>query len=108
MINSIADLGFQLGLNIQYLENLINRSDFFYKNHFIKKKNGKDRKISSPNYQIKAIQAWILRNILEEVPISSRAHGFAKGRGIRTNARIHLGKKYVLCLDIEDFFPSIR
>jgi hypothetical protein len=38
-------------------------------------------------------------------PIS---HGFHKGRSIVTNASPHTGRRFVLNLDIENFFPSIN
>ena len=108
MISPIQNFAYQVGLNVYYLENLINRCDYYYKEHFIKKKNGSDRKISSPNYQVKAIQSWILRNVLDKVPISAKAHGFVRDKGIRTNALVHCGKQYILCVDIHEFFPSIK
>jgi len=33
--------------------------------------------------------------------------GYRPGRNIRENAAVHRGKKYLLSLDLEDFFPSI-
>lgn len=44
---------------------------------------------------------------MNEYPIHSRANGFVKGKGIKINAKYHLNKKFVLCLDIKNFFPSI-
>jgi RNA-directed DNA polymerase len=38
----------------------------------------------------------------------SAAHGFLEDRSIVTNAKIHVGKKYVLNVDLKDFFPSIH
>jgi RNA-directed DNA polymerase len=35
-------------------------------------------------------------------------HGFVAGRSICTNAREHLQRRYVLNVDIENFFPSIH
>lgn len=35
-------------------------------------------------------------------------HGFVSGRSIIANAAIHVDKKYVLNIDLEDFFPSIH
>lgn len=34
-------------------------------------------------------------------------HGFIKGRNIKTNAMMHIGKKTILSLDIKDFFETI-
>ncbi len=45
-----------------------------------------------------------LRNIYKP---SSSVHGYIKGRGIKTNASKHLGKKYLLKIDIENYFEKI-
>jgi RNA-directed DNA polymerase len=36
------------------------------------------------------------------------SHGFRPGRSILTNARLHTGRRYVLNLDLEDFFPTFN
>lgn len=36
------------------------------------------------------------------------SHGFRRGRSIFTNADQHTGKRYVLNIDLADFFPSIN
>ena len=35
-------------------------------------------------------------------------HGFVPKRGIITNAGVHTGKRFVINLDLKDFFPSIH
>src|SRR5262249_29867281 len=52
-------------------------------------------------------QKWILRNIVEKLPVDEPAHGFVPGRSILTNAQPHAGKAFVVNLDLRDFFPSI-
>lgn len=39
--------------------------------------------------------------------ISNIAHGFIKDKGVLTNARQHLNKKYLFKIDIKDYFKSI-
>jgi RNA-directed DNA polymerase len=41
-------------------------------------------------------------------PRRSLAHGFERNRSIITNANLHKRRRYVLNLDLEDFFPSIN
>ncbi len=36
------------------------------------------------------------------------SHGYEKGRLIFSNAKIHVNKKYLLNMDLENFFPSIH
>jgi hypothetical protein len=108
-MTNLKEISSQIGISSGYLNLLLRFHNKYYKTYFIKKKYGKkDRQISSPNYEIKAIQSWILRNHLEKIEISERATGFVRGGSIKKNARFHLGQKNILCLDIKNFFPSIK
>lgn len=68
----------------------------------------KTRTVTAPSLPLKTRQRWILTEILPRFEVSPRAHGFEPGRSIKTNAELHAGHEYALCLDIHDFFPSIR
>ena len=86
--------------------------DNFYKKFDIPKKNGKTRIIYNPDKKLKYIQRQLgnylykkhLDYISEKQIISSISHGFEKNKSIITNARIHKNKKYLLNIDISDFF----
>lgn len=67
----------------------------------------KERKITAPSREIKQRQQWILEKILEKQDVSDNCHGFVKKRSILTNAKMHMGHKNILNLDIRNFFPSI-
>jgi RNA-directed DNA polymerase len=73
----------------------------------IPKKTGGLRLISAPMPRLKAAQHWVLKHILEPVPIHDAAHGFVAGRSIVTNARAHVGRDVVVNLDLKDFFPTL-
>ncbi len=73
----------------------------------IPKKKGGLRQIWAPMPKMKAAQRWILRHVLEPLPVHGAAHGFLPGRSILTNARAHGGSKIVVNMDIKDFFPTI-
>ncbi len=45
--------------------------------------------------------------IAKEKFISTHAYGFIRKRGILQNAKVHLNKKFLLTVDIKDFFKSI-
>ncbi len=78
-----------------------------YQRFIIKKKSGGDRFILAPHRYLKLIQKClnVVLNIVFEPHWAS--HGFVLDRNIVTNARKHIGKNYVLNVDLEDFFPSI-
>lgn len=87
-----------------------------YHSFSIPKKSGGTRTINVPCGELKSIQKT-LANILYEYQISiwemenitpNISHGFTKGKTIFTNAKIHTNKKYVLNIDLENFFDSFH
>lgn len=79
-----------------------------YHSFEIPKKSGKTREISAPCRGLKSILKTL--NIVFECLYtpSSAATGFTNGLSIVDNARAHVGKNYVLNLDLKDFFTSIH
>jgi hypothetical protein len=49
----------------------------------------------------------LLKKLVQKLPVSEHAHGYHKGRSIRTGAEPHVGRKVLLRVDLKDFFPSI-
>ncbi|MFN0318583.1 MAG: reverse transcriptase domain-containing protein [Burkholderiales bacterium] len=83
-------------------------NDKKYTTFYIPKKSGGQRQITAPITSLKIIQQklhYILQLYYQPRP---SAHGFVRERSILTNAREHVGKRYVLNLDLADFFPSIN
>lgn len=78
-----------------------------YRRFIVKKKNGKNRIINSP-YSGLAILQQRLKLILDYFyrPKKS-AHGFIKDKSIISNAEKHIKKKYVVNLDLEDYFGTV-
>lgn len=74
----------------------------------IRKRNGKTRTLAVPSKNLKIIQLWILKYILEKIPFENSATAFKKNTNIKDNLVKHRGKEFFLCLDIEDFFGSIE
>jgi retron-type reverse transcriptase len=78
-----------------------------YQRFQIPKKSGGMRQISAPMPRLKRVQEWVLRSILDKVPVHDAAHGFRRGRSIVSNAAVHAGADVVVNLDLRDFFPTI-
>lgn len=106
-INSLEDLSLQIHLSKGLLYRLIAFPEMQYRSYKIKKPRGGHRHIHQPSYELKAVQAWILRNILDRLSSSSASKGFETGQSIVHNAQPHIGAKAIMCLDIDDFFPSV-
>jgi hypothetical protein len=71
------------------------------------KRSGAVRLIEAPKARLKALQKQILTQILNLIPPHPAAHGFLKGRSIKTFAAPHAGKRVVVRMDLRDFFPTI-
>lgn len=82
----------------------------------ISKRSGGTRTIAAPNERLKRLQsnlAHLLENCLFEleetgVRRTPFVHGFVKGKSIVTNAKIHRNKRWVLNLDLHDFFGTVN
>lgn len=103
--NHLAQL---LGRTPGYLASAVNAPEYHYRTFRIPKRKGGHREISSPYPALLACQQWINNNILSRVKIHKSAHGFVSGKSILTNAKLHLGQRCLLKIDLEEFFPSIK
>lgn len=106
-----ADVADALGLTVKQLRHFSIHRDAepvcHYVTFVIPKRNGRPRYIHAPKTRLKQIQRALLRLLVDNLPVSDRAHGFRKGRSIRTGAGPHVGKAIVLGMDLKDFFPSV-
>jgi len=78
-----------------------------YKTFSIPKKSGGERVLSAPVKDLKKVQKAL--SIVFQLLYSDKgsATGFIKEHSIVDNAKRHIGKRYVLNLDLKDFFPNI-
>ena len=78
-----------------------------YHYRVLSKGYGTIRVIESPKPRLKQLQKRILADILDKIPPHPMAHGFVKGRSVKTFVAPHVGRRVVLRMDLRDFFPSI-
>ena len=78
-----------------------------YTYHWIPKRKAGFRLVEAPKSLLKGVQHKILREILDHVPVHASCHGFTAGRSIVSNAAPHVGRRVVLKLDLENFYPSV-
>lgn len=93
----------QLKLFVTY-----SRQGYYYRTYRIDKASGGSRRISQPGRRLKAVQAWILRTILDKLEPSPHAVAFRPRRGTREAVLPHAENRYFLCLDLAKFFDSIK
>jgi retron-type reverse transcriptase len=82
-------------------------TNIHYRAFTIPKRDGSKRQIWAPLPKLKAAQRWILRHIVEHLPVHGAAHGFLPGRSIASNAAFHTNSKIVVKVDLKDFFPTV-
>ncbi len=79
-----------------------------YHNFSIKKANKEIREISAPSNELKYVQKR-LNEVLQLIYKPRKfVYGFIKEKSILDNAKSHKRKKYLLNIDLKDFFPSIN
>jgi S1-C subfamily serine protease len=79
-----------------------------YRQFSIPKRIDGDRLITAPVGQLGSIQRKLLQLLSSEFQPRKMVHGFVRERSIVSNARIHTSRKYVLNVDLKDFFGSIN
>ncbi len=116
--NSKPDLARLLGIDPVFMTRVIyiRNTDNLYSQFTIKKKNGSDRHISAPDPELKEIQSRLsdlLQDCLNNIRENSKednnfSHGFERNRSIITNAEKHKSKKWVLNIDLSNFFDEFN
>lgn len=117
-VSNRRELAFLLRVPLQTLTDLLYfKSDKEkYYTFSIPKKSGGRRVIVAPNEPLKTIQknlASILSDDYEEIKSEQKrqlqiAHWFLHQKNILTNADIHRNKRFVLNLDLKNFFDSFH
>ena len=113
-------LGFKNARYINYLLYNI-QTDSLYTTFTIPKKNGGERVIHAPKKELKFLQKKLADILWEcylesleskykdknfKIPVLS--HAFEKGKSIITNSQMHRNKKYILNIDLKNFFDSFN
>jgi hypothetical protein len=111
-INSLNDLAWRLRTPISRLHQIADEIAKDLYSHYtfqtFRDKKSKVRLLRVPRPELKEIQRRICATVLNVVPKSESAHGGIRGRSPHSNARQHLGKAWVVNVDVKNFFPSVR
>lgn len=117
-VENARDLASLLGIDYSYLTFLLyrKRPENCYKTFEIPKKCGKTRTINAPIEPLKFVQKrlsdqlWKYELYLrEQKGVDSKiSHAFENNKSIFTNANIHKCKKYIINLDLKDYFDSFH
>ena len=115
---TLKDVGHILGVQPKTVSYLLYQLPEAEKYHSfeIPKHNGGKRLINAPERRLKMLQRRLANTLYRCVVEFEKtgptrhplAHGFARSFSIFTNASVHKRRRYVLNLDLQDFFPSFN
>lgn len=106
-MNLAQQIASSLRLSTDYIEKLARSASHRYREYTIPKRHGGLRTIHHPAKPLKAIQRWLLREVIEDLPVNDCAFAYRKGKNIAAHAKIHVRSRFLLRMDVKDFFPSI-
>lgn len=94
--------------SLNYYKNIKASGNNRYRTFSIKKKSGSSRTINAPCSGLKVFQTCLNYVLQTYYKPNANACGFVPGRSITDGARKHVGKRYVLNIDLKDFFDTIE
>jgi hypothetical protein len=113
---SLRELEFKLGLKRGYLRALAGQAGRHY-NPFVKRdkplpfqkqiRKKKKRIIDNPDDELKDVQKRIYRRLLRPELLPDYVCGGIAKKSIRDNVNRHLGARFLVTVDIANFFPSV-
>ena len=109
-LRNLADVAHMLEIDASYLRRIlyVRRERENYRSFSVLKRSGKIRTISAPPKALRILQQKLNRVFGLVYSPKTCVHGFTAARSILSNAAPHAGKRWVLNIDLEDFFPSIH
>ncbi len=107
-LHSLRHISHITNVHYVYLRNIIERNINPYDTFEIKKSNNKLRCISAPKAELKLVQRWILKEIISNIKPHWRCYSYHQDASILECAKQHLEAKWLIKMDIKDFFHSIQ
>jgi RNA-directed DNA polymerase len=108
VVFTLGHLARRSGAPYPYLRRVVKRSIDPYHEFAIKRRAGKNpRLISSPEPLLMNVQRWILGRILDHVPPHPASYAYQTGKSIRMCAEQHLGARWLIKMDLHNFFHTI-
>jgi RNA-directed DNA polymerase len=108
VVLTLGHLAWRSGAPYPYLRKVVERSIDPYHAFAIKRRAGKNpRLISSPSPLLMDVQRWILARILDHVTPHPASYAYRRGVSIRMCAEQHLGARWLIKMDLHNFFHTI-
>ena len=109
MAHSVQDVASALGLDSEKFFYVVQHSNdgSYYRNFKIPKKSGGERLISAPKRGLGLAQTRLAELLNQKYKPKPCVKGYVKGESFLSNAKYHERQKWILNIDLEDFYPSI-
>ena len=105
LLNKIAE---SCGVPFSAIESGLKNAHAHVKLVKIPKRNGAGfRHAFQPSSKLKIVQYWVIDNILDKLEVHSSCAAFVRGSSIKKNAKSHANNKYLIRIDLKNFFPSL-
>lgn len=96
-----------LGVGAAELKKIWYYRNRMYQHFSIAKGPNKVRMISAPDKRLKFLQRKLADKLNELYRPRKPVHGFVAERSVKTNALAHLHRRFIVNIDLKDFFPAI-
>ena len=107
-ILSLDRLATDAGISPGYLRDVAERRvDPYREFRLIKSAKGATRKIAVPEPDLAKVQRWLLNNTFVDAEAGWPSFAYRKGASVGDCANVHLGARWLVKLDLRDFFHSI-
>jgi RNA-directed DNA polymerase len=106
-VYTLSHLARLTGAPWRYLRDVVARRRDPYFGVVRRKRDGTTRPISSPEPFLMDAQRWILHNVAEACEVHEASYAYQRDRSILQCARAHVGARWLIKMDIHDFFESI-
>lgn len=118
-IKTRVELANFLGIAVKKLTHIlyVKKPESYYHTFEIPKKAGGVRTINAPDDVLKKLQAKLAKVLVDyqtdfinkqNQKQTNISHGFERNKSIITNAKIHRNKRYVVNLDLDNFFDTFH
>lgn len=104
---TLGHLAHLTGVSYRYLREIVERKRDPYEDIIRIKRDGTTRPISSPEPVLMTVQRWILRNVLRSLEPHAASFAYHPGRSSVQCAEQHLGARWLVKLDLHDFFGTV-
>lgn len=105
-VTSVQSLSLLFGVSTNLIAAMVRNPGRYYRTFEIRS-GARTRRIHTPKVALKIVQRWFGYHLSHAINLSNHVHGFVPKRSTVTAARQHCPARWVLSMDIRDFFGSV-